>query len=300
MSEVVATAGVSQKTASCDGEKWKPTQREINWFKARIERGKRERFTDDNVAVTPGLATLFMQINVGNRPLNRTRKAAQVDRLQRGDFILTHQGAAVAKTGVLNDGQHRFAAIIETGLTAPMAITFGAEREEFSVIDQGKPRGAADILGIMGENHTALRASVAKSLLQVKEGKPSTFDPQLIADYATELRGPAMDEAIRVAMNLARVSAPTPCAVAYYWIAKNTRKPQHFEKFWDGLKDGENLSGVKLRLREWMRQKQFNQSVADHTIFRAGGIVNAWNSFVLNKRTFSTQWKHVAKLPDVL
>jgi hypothetical protein len=296
---ITNTATIGVEGTPRDADEWKPSSREVSWLQARFERGKRERFVEI-ATITPGIATLMLRHNHGNRPIRPPQVAVNVDRLQRGDFKLTHQGIAFAKTQVLNDGQHRLSAIVETGISATMTVTFGAEREEFGLIDQMKGRGAADILGIMGEDHRALRASVAKTLLQVKESKAKTFDPQLVADYAVELRGETMDAALRAGQHMKNVCAPTAISVAHYWIAQHTKKPQHFAKFWEGIRDGENLSGLKLRLREWMRRKEFNHAVADYTINKAGGIVNAWNAFVSGKRTFSQSWNHVSKLPDVL
>ena len=282
----------------------KPTQREVAWFESRLERGRRERFTEVRVLVTPGLASLFMRLNIGNRPINATRIAVHADRLQRGDFRLTHQGVSVADIGVLNDGQHRFLAIMQTGIAGEMQVTFGADRAEFPVIDQAAPRSAADTLGILGENRTKLRAAVARTLLQVKEGKARTFDKQLVADHAMELRGAAMDEAIRIATALRSITAPTAIAVAHYWITKHTKKPHYnVGSFWEGLRDGENLSGVKLRFRNWLitgsTKDARDNRIGDLTVWRAGVTCNAWNAFASNKRTFSTEWKHVTKLPDV-
>ena len=298
MPEISTEAVPNTDIAVNEGAAWKPTTRERNWLHARMERGKRER-TVEFATVTPGLASLMLEYNLGNRPITPSKVAAHVDRLMRGDYMLTHQGFAFAKTGQLNDGQHRLTAVVASGIPAEFTITFGAEREEFWVIDQVKSRGAADILGIMGDDNRALRAAIAKTLLQVKQNKAATFDPQLVADYAVELRGQAMDAAILKGQSMSRVCAPTAVAVAHYWIDTRTQKPLQFHKFWEGLRDGENISGLKLRLREWMKVKA-DAAVGDRTIWRAGGIINAWNSLILGKRTFDRNWKHVTKLPDVL
>lgn len=280
----------------------KITARERAWLASRMERGRRDRFTEVAI-VTPGIASLILQQNLGNRPITRAKVAAHIDRLQRGDFILTHQGISIAKTTVLNDGQHRLLAITHTGISAPIQITFGAERAEFSVIDQGKQRTASDTLGILGESYKEMRAAVAKVLLVVRgvKGAHNHPDPQLVADYAMELRSKTMDEALAVGAQMARVTNPTSAAVGYYWIATHTTKPALIGKFWDGLPRGENLTGARLYLREWLRSDASAQSGSLHrSIWRAAVIVHAWNAEVSGKRKFSFAWNHTTKLPDVL
>src|SRR4051812_24843786 len=291
----------------------KPTPRERNWFQSKLERGKRERFTEV-VTVTPGLAALMLETNMGNRPFKAAQHALHVGRLQRGDFKLTHQGMAFAKTGVMNDGQHRLTAIMTSGIAASLQITFGAERDEFAVIDQMKGRGPGDVLSILGEDHYNLRAAVARMLLQIKLRSRSP-DQQLVVDYAIELRSDIMLDAMRMGMLLKGVCSPTSGAVAYYWIITRTKKPLLVEQFFSGLPHGENLNGVKLKLREWLIQREFAQrdddkrgpgkrttrvqSTTDSNYVRAAGIINAWNSFITGKRTFPNVWRHVTQLPDV-
>lgn len=278
-----------------------PTGRERRWLELRMDRGKRHRFTEV-VLVTPGLAVAMLEYNNGNRPLVKSQIAIHADRLRRGDFILTHQGISFSKVGILNDGQHRLSAIIDANLPGYIQITFGAEREEFGVIDQSRKRSACDILSILGESYSASRASVAKMLFQIENKLAYNPDPQLVADYAIELRGSIMDKALNIAQSAAcSVCAPTPIAVAYYKIATLTNKPQDkIDAFWLGFHTGEQLTGARLKLREWLREKRpATSNSASVNCQRTAAIIRAWNSFLLGKRTFNTVWNHTIKLPDV-
>lgn len=279
-----------------------PTAREKNWLQARLERGRRERISEV-VTVTPGLALLMLQQNLGNRQMVRSQVRVHVDRLQRGDFILTHQGISFAKTGVLNDGQHRLTAILESGIAGPVQVTFGAERDEFQVVDQSRKRGAADVLSIFGEHHCALRASVAKVLWVHKQPSLASLatvspDPQIVANYAMELRSATMDDGLRLGLRLSKVTTPTAAAAAYWLISSNTKHQAKVSGFWSGMDTGEDLSGVRLRLREWLRNRDAARN--NDAINRAAGIIHAWNSYVTGKRTFITAWKHAYRLPEVL
>lgn len=295
---------VETQVTTSDEPAVKPTARERSWLQARLEKGKRERFSEV-VTITPGLASLMLVQNLGNRQLTRRQIVIHIDRLQRGDFILTHQGISFAKTGVLNDGQHRLFAILESGIPGQIQITFGAERAEFQVVDQSRKRGALDTLSILGESHAALRASVARVLWIHKQPAITAAkgtlrpDPQLFADYAMELRSASMDDALRMGQSLSRVTTPTAAAVAYWFIATHSKHKDRIADFWLGMTTGENLTGVRLRLREWLRNREASV-VSNEATHRAAGIIHAWNSFVTGKRTFVTAWRHAYRLPDVL
>lgn len=281
--------------------------RERRWLESRLKRGERERFSE-TVKVTPGLAALMLtECNSGNRPLLKVQVQLHVGRLQRGEFILTHHGISFSKTRILNDGQHRLHAIVDSNTPGVIEITFGAEREEFLVIDQNRKRSAGDMLAIMGEHSWVLRASVAKMLYQVNKSTNSSPDSQLVTSYALDLRNPHMDDAINMGWNLSsnKVCPPTPVAVAYYWIVTKTKKSREtVDRFWSGLSNGENINGVKLRLRNWLKDEDSKaKGNAQRNCQRSAMIILAWNAFIKGKKTiardYSKAWPHQIKLPDV-
>ena len=298
---VSATTATAKAATAAKPEPPGPTARDESRMKAWLERGKRERFTE-NVLVTPSLAVVMLRYNLGNRPLNQSQYRLHIDRLQRGDFILTHQGISFSREGTLNDGQHRLAAIRDSGISGQLQITFGCDRAEFHVIDQSKMRGAADTLSILGETNAALRASVAGVLLSLKMRASSAPDRQLVADYAVELKSADMDKALAWGQSMSKVTAPTAAAVAWYWIATHTKSPDKLAEFTAGITTGENLSGVRLRLREWLLREEVGPSggTRDRTIMKIGVIINCWNAWLKGNRTATFSWNHMVKLPDVL
>jgi hypothetical protein len=59
---------------------------------------------------------------------------------------VTHQDIAFDSNGVLVDGQHRLAAIIEADLPVEMTVFTDVEPDNFDVLDTGEKRNAADVL----------------------------------------------------------------------------------------------------------------------------------------------------------
>ena len=63
--------------------------------------------------ISPEKAAEMLAANTANRPLSRSTVQAFAEAMRRGDWLVTHQGIAVDTNGVLVDGQHRLAAVIE-------------------------------------------------------------------------------------------------------------------------------------------------------------------------------------------
>jgi hypothetical protein len=63
--------------------------------------------------VTPVKAGEWLQANTPNRPLSKPIVKAFAEAMRRGEWVVTHRGIAFDTNGVLVDGQHRLAAIVE-------------------------------------------------------------------------------------------------------------------------------------------------------------------------------------------
>lgn len=98
----------------------------------------------ETVLVTPKLAAIWLENNGGNRTIRPGILGLYKNILLAGEWQLTHQGVAISDTGKLLDGQHRLKAIMETGISAEMQVSFGLSDDAFKVIDRGSPRTMSD------------------------------------------------------------------------------------------------------------------------------------------------------------
>jgi len=100
------------------------------------------------VIVTPDLAKQMLETSPGNRRL----RAWHIDMLaalqQRGEWKLTHQGAAFDWNGALRDAHHRLHACVKSGITVQMLVTTGLDPAAFDAVDQGINRSLSDVTGI--------------------------------------------------------------------------------------------------------------------------------------------------------
>lgn len=111
--------------------------------------------------ITPEMAESMLAMNTINRHRSDKIVSRLAETINRGDWLTTHQGIAIAEDGTLLDGQHRLAAIIRAGRAVRMLVFRGCDRDTFAVLDQGKKRSAADALHISPTKAAVLRWAFA-------------------------------------------------------------------------------------------------------------------------------------------
>ncbi|HEY5457051.1 MAG TPA: hypothetical protein VIJ96_16425, partial [Acidothermaceae bacterium] len=114
--------------------------------------------------ITPAKAAEWLEANTTNRPVSRTVVRAFADAMKRGEWIVTHQGIAFDVSGVLIDGQHRLAAVVEADVPVAMTVFTDVDDGTFDVLDTGKRRNAADVLAIEGEKSATMLAAMVRTV----------------------------------------------------------------------------------------------------------------------------------------
>src|SRR5438128_5136838 len=117
---------------------------------------------------------------------------AFAEAMRRGDWLVTHQGIAVDSNGVLVDGQHRLAAIIEAERPVEMTVFTDVDPDTFDVLDTGKRRNAADVLAIEGEKSATMLAAMVRTVwlyqnrpeINWSGGTASVTNHQIVATLA--------------------------------------------------------------------------------------------------------------------
>lgn len=112
---------------------------------------KTETLRTEVMTVTPaGAAQLLAERNPKNigpqRKLSKQTVQRYAEQMSTGRWRLTHQGLAFDSSGNLLDGQHRLTAVVEAGVPVDFVVTWGCDRESFSVLDNGMRRQAAQLL----------------------------------------------------------------------------------------------------------------------------------------------------------
>jgi hypothetical protein len=124
---------------------------EKNGKPVAADAGLRSQWMD----VTPDLARRWLENNFRNRPISEDVVAAYARDMTNGVWVPTHQGVAFNDADALIDGQHRLHAIVRSGKTVRMMVTFGlpvkiegSEMTTMDAVDRGRTRSVADQLKI--------------------------------------------------------------------------------------------------------------------------------------------------------
>ncbi|MGH8959990.1 MAG: hypothetical protein ACRDWT_02085, partial [Jatrophihabitantaceae bacterium] len=114
--------------------------------------------------ISPAKAAEMLAANTTNRPLSKATVRAFAEAMGRGEWMVTHQGIALDVHGVLVDGQHRLAAIIDADRPVEMTVLTEVGEGTFDVLDTGKRRNAADVLAIEGEKSATMLAAMVRTV----------------------------------------------------------------------------------------------------------------------------------------
>lgn len=114
--------------------------------------------------VTPKRAAEWLDANTTNRPISKPVVRGFAEAMKRGEWVVTHQGIAFDTNGVLIDGQHRLAAIIEADVPIDLTVFSDVAEGTFDVLDTGKRRNAADVLAIEGEKSATMLAAMVRTV----------------------------------------------------------------------------------------------------------------------------------------
>lgn len=98
--------------------------------------------TRDGYEISPEQAAKWLERNDNNRNVNVAKVKKMAKDMREGHWDTTHQGIAIASDGTLVDGQHRLLAIVESGVTVRMNVTFNAAKSQH--IDSGNIHSMAN------------------------------------------------------------------------------------------------------------------------------------------------------------
>jgi hypothetical protein len=129
--------------------------------------------------VDPATAKQWLDNNLRNRPLKDDVIQAYARDMLNGTWVATHQGVAFNDRDELIDGQHRLRAIVLSGCTVKMMVTFGLPSEikgkemtTMDAVDRGACRSVADQLLLQhGFRNAGITAAVCRSLAALCSGE---------------------------------------------------------------------------------------------------------------------------------
>lgn len=274
-----------------------PAQAQL-FLNTMLARGERGMFTEV-IHITPVLASLFLTLNCRNRQkrLADVKKYEKI--IRQGRWILTSQGISVGDDRILNNGQHRLTAIINTDTTVPVNVTFGEDPKAFNCIDRQRTRSGSDTLAVLGENYVTSLAAGLKLIHNIERGAPRSLagiENDEVEPLLEQHPGLRETQAAgkRISKNL-RCSS-TGASVALYYISKS-RHHDRADDFVEKLVTGANLDAKDPILV--LRKKLSNRTgLKSHEITAL--MIKCWNAWVKRQRPSSFNFTANEDFPTVI
>jgi len=134
------------------------------WFHNRVKIGMKTVHTEQK-QLTPALAQVLMDNNEGNRPIRPAKLAQYIDDIQNDRWEFNGETIIISKEGLMNNGQHRSIAVIETDKPIETLFVFGIERQTRKTVDTGASRGPHDQLSADGYTQPTTMAAISRFVL---------------------------------------------------------------------------------------------------------------------------------------
>ena len=158
------------------------------------------------MTITPLLAQEWLDRGGLNRHLDLQRVARYAAAMRRGEWQLTGDTVKLDADGLVRDGQHRLEAVVESGVDIQTLVVRNVAEAAFVVMDVGKVRSVADVLGMHGFKYVNGIAGAVRNLIYFEAtGRlvATTVEQRALVTTVTALdytqRHPEVQEVMRVA-----------------------------------------------------------------------------------------------------
>lgn len=198
--------------------------------------------------VTPELAENWQKLlNVKNRRFRPGVAASYADDMRRGAWIRKPVPICFDEHGLIGNGQHTLAAIIQSGITQELLIARHVPAEAIAVMDVGLKRSFADVAHFVGNEVGSREAAIART---VAVGPASTEPRSFAFLFAEYLRHQhAIDTLCAIAPKRAGFSASVMATLVRAWHGHDHAR---ILEFVDVMKRGvvrgpEDTAAIRLR-----------------------------------------------------
>lgn len=247
------------------------------------------------IAVTPEHAERWLGANHNNRNIRQRTVDVYARDMASGHWLMTGEAIKFNKTGKLLDGQHRLAAVVQSGVTVQMLVVTGLADATQSVMDSGVKRTAADALRLHGIPVAPAVASAARLGVLYDSGQFDKAARQMYAQVShsevlswIDLNPDVMDVGPRVMSTSAgrRYPGRSRAAGVFAWTILRRIDKQQADAFFDdvmeaaGLGRGDPRSALNQRLSI---SRNMPAPVEAHLLFRTWNAIRDGETLKLLK-----------------
>jgi hypothetical protein len=261
--------------------------------------------TYEVTAITPAMAKEWLQRNTHNRNLRERVVNGYATDMASGAWLEDGQSIKFAADGTLLDGQHRLAAIVQSGVTIRLLVVRDLPNHTQDTMDTGAKRTMADVLKLRGEAHVVI---LAAALLRVakwkqgyrknlKRGGNATVTNRQLLEILNE--HPELRRSAEIAERVRSVIALNGSTAALcHWLFNSIDKSD-CAYFFARLGDGVGLDGEDpiYALRRALANLANQQGRPDETHVNAL-VIKAWNLFREGKTVQILVWRAGGAKPE--
>lgn len=261
--------------------------------------------------VTPTKAEQWLEANTTNRPISKSVVRGFAEAMKRGEWVVTHQGIAFDVNGVLIDGQHRLAAIVEADVPVEVMVFSEVADGTFDVLDTGKRRNAADVLAIEGEKSSTMLAAMVRTVwlfenrpdLNWSGGAAAVTNHQIVETLQAH---PRLREFLGRGEQIATATGMIKSAAgAASYLVEQANKRTDLTAWYEGIIDGAGLakSDPRLLFRKVMFQgarKQIGQPLRRRdTREHVALYIRAFNAWATDEPITQLRFSSRDSMPQV-
>lgn len=270
--------------------------------KAWVDSGAPRSVID--VEVTREIATALLKYNVSgetNRVLSQPYVDAAAAAMRRNEWLNTGEPIILSDDGLLNDGQHRLQAIVDTGLPCIMDLRFGIQRAAFASTNSGRKRTGADALTIAHIKDPTAVAAAARLVLNYQGGLPTSVKSRVenTAIVKAVERWPDLETSVALSATL-RKPLHNAASKALAFFAMRTANEASVREFFEILRWGEGKADNPPHLlRDFMMLSPMERGHDTYGRVRTfAACIIAWNAWRKpSKNKPNLYWKENQRFP---
>lgn len=260
------------------------------------------------VIVTPAIAAGFLEANNNPRDLSQARVDEIAEDILLDGWAPNGETIKVDAKGNLRDGQHRCAAIVQSGKPCLCLVVYGVADEGVERTDEGKARTYADVLKNRGEAQASQLCAVVKALRRMllyhaTEKREALSDRCRPANSALDRvlrRHPGVRDsmkAIEMAYR-ARMGTRTNLATLHYLFSRVDQEVA--DELVGAIASGEGLAADDPVLL--YRKRKIEAAVARDArigpIEECALLIKCWNAWRQQRPVANLRWRRFGNAPE--
>lgn len=268
-----------------------------------MTRRKYPDITAEVEEITPTIAQEWLECNTHNRSVSDRLVEIYAEAMAAKEWYLNGEPIIFDYNGLLQSGQHRLLAVMQSGATIRSLVVRGAEPQALFSLDSGRKRKLTDALTLLGEKDVMNLATATTWYWRWQHGLMERSS--VTATTTTLLRvlddNPALRESMLEARSVHRSLGISTGLFAAVHYALSAISAEEADAFYHSLADGDNLEvdSPVHSLRRWIIRSRRGERRPSSSVY-AAVTVKAWNAYRDHQPLKAVRWAANEPFPAAL